>query len=499
MRFTAIATAVLITAAASFAAAPLPEATAAKLPRWRGFNLLEKFTFTGRHQPFLEDDFRMISEFGFNFVRLPMDYRDYIVGGDWVRFDESALAQIDQAVEWGRRYGIHVCLNLHRAPGWTVAQPREDRNLWTDAEAQRVAALHWGMFARRYQGVPNSSLSFNLFNEPASDLTATVYAAVVGKMLDAIRTEDPNRLVLCDGLRWGTKPVPELIPLGVGQMTRGYSPFSLTHFRASWVGDNTKWATPVWPSYAGTNGTLLSPHKGADACHPLVIEGPLAAGSTLRLTLTTLSFKATLTIRGGDAELLRREWVAGPDKGPWAKSEFDPRWKIWKAEGRVDLRVPLNHATNRLELRVTDGDWLTIGEIGITPPRGGQETTVGLENQWTAMPEILHYAPAVPALGALRDRDWLGRETIDPWRSLPSAGCGVMVGEWGAFHKTPHDVVLAWAEDCLRNWKDAGWGWALWNFRGTFGILDSGRDDVRYEIHQGHKLDRRMLELLQRY
>ena len=42
----------------------------------------------------------------------------------------------------------------------------------------------------------------------------------------------------------------------------------------------------------------------------------------------------------------------------------------------------------------------------------------------------------------------------------------------------------------------AGWGWALWNLRGEFGILDSERPDVSYESFRGHKLDREMLELL---
>ena len=74
-----------------------------------------------------------------------------------------------------------------------------------------------------------------------------------------------------------------------------------------------------------------------------------------------------------------------------------------------------------------------------------------------------------------------------------------MVGDWGAYQNTPHPVVLGWAEDCLRNWQDAGWGWALWNFRGSFGIFDSGRKDVTYETFDGHQLDRKYLELLQRY
>jgi endoglucanase len=77
--------------------------------------------------------------------------------------------------------------------------------------------------------------------------------------------------------------------------------------------------------------------------------------------------------------------------------------------------------------------------------------------------------------------------------------CGPGEGEWGAYNKTPHDVVLRWMEDCLSNFKRAGWGWALWNFRGSFGILDSERSDVQYEDYEGHRLDHRMLELLQKY
>jgi endoglucanase len=69
----------------------------------------------------------------------------------------------------------------------------------------------------------------------------------------------------------------------------------------------------------------------------------------------------------------------------------------------------------------------------------------------------------------------------------------------GAPTGTPLDVTLRWAEDSLHNWKDANWEWPLCNFRGTFGILDSERGDVTYEDYHGHQLDRKFLDLLQRY
>ncbi len=91
------------------------------------------------------------------------------------------------------------------------------------------------------------------------------------------------------------------------------------------------------------------------------------------------------------------------------------------------------------------------------------------------------------------------REQIQPWKNLAAQGVGVHVGEWGSYQYTPHPVALAWMKDYLELWKEAGWGWAMWNFRGSFGILDSNRQDVPYENWHGHKLDRKMLDLVQAY
>ena len=69
------------------------------------------------------------------------------------------------------------------------------------------------------------------------------------------------------------------------------------------------------------------------------------------------------------------------------------------------------------------------------------------------------------------------RVPIKSKKESAARGAGVHGGEFGVFSKTPHPVVLAWMKDCLELWKQAGWGWTLWDFR-------------------GHKLDRAMLDLL---
>ncbi|SDJ64628.1 MULTISPECIES: glycoside hydrolase family 5 protein [Bradyrhizobium] len=104
--------------------------------------------------------------------------------------------------------------------------------------------------------------------------------------------------------------------------------------------------------------------------------------------------------------------------------------------------------------------------------------------------------PLIDTRGSTWDRQRLRVELIEKWQPLERLGVPIHVGEWGCFNKTPHDVCLAWMRDLLGLWKEAGWGWSMWNLRGTFGILDSGRSDVTYETFRGHRLDRAMLELL---
>lgn len=86
-----------------------------------------------------------------------------------------------------------------------------------------------------------------------------------------------------------------------------------------------------------------------------------------------------------------------------------------------------------------------------------------------------------------------------PWAELARKGIGVHCGECGCYNRTPYKVFLGWFEDVMDILKTHGIGYALWNFRGSFGILDSGRKDIKYEDYNGHQLDRQLLSILQRY
>ncbi len=262
------------TAAASTAATAKASATQATgpwtptsaqfaIPRWRGFNLLDMFQAFSKQRPVTsEDEFRWIRDWGFNFVRVPMDYWLWI-DSDWQKtrklnpesmynFKSPAFDEIDRIVELGRKYGQHVSLNFHRAPGYCInAADREPFVLWSDPRAEAAFAHHWAVLAQRYRGISELHLSFNLLNEAPSPkegyMSRADYQRVMTRAVDEIRRVSPNRLILIDGLSVGNSVVDEMIPTGVAQSVHAYSPGGISHYRASWVDKNSSFPTPTWP------------------------------------------------------------------------------------------------------------------------------------------------------------------------------------------------------------------------------------------------------------
>ena len=333
------------------------------LPLWKGFNLQEKFThkpdewmdiapeWGAKNEPFRESDFAAIRELGFNFVRLPMSYKCWCDENDWYKLTEKHLKEIDQAVEWGKQYGLHVCINFHRSPGYTIndivfkPEYKEKTRIWDDDETLKACAFHWRHFAERYKGIPNSRVSFNLFNEPTGT-TEEKHDRVIRYLVNEIRSVDPNRLIAIDGYNFS--PSTTLVDLKIAQCARGYTPGIVTHYKAAWSFSPLN-TLPAWPM-KDNNGEL------------------------------------------------------------WDRSRL-----------------------------------------------------------------VKHF---------------------QPWKDIEGRGIGVYVGEFGVYNKTPHDVTLAFLKDNLEIWKENKWGYAMWCFRGSFGVADSGRKDVKYERFKGMKLDRKMVELL---
>lgn len=226
---------------------------------------------------FPEDHFLWMEEWGFNFARLPLDYRFFVEEGDWMKPVESQLKKLDDAVRYGKKHGIHVQINFHRAPGYCCNPPQEANSLFRDSEPLIAFMNLWTVLAKRYRGIPNEELSFDLLNEPAPvapyGATPSNYAAVARAALAAIRAVDPGRFVMSDGWRWGKNPVMELHPFdpAAGEAIHCYEPQALTHYK---VGNpNEKGPCPTWPPAGWTNGVEWLEKNVVDIWRPAIDDG----------------------------------------------------------------------------------------------------------------------------------------------------------------------------------------------------------------------------------
>jgi len=348
-----------------------------KLPRWKGFNLLDFFSpsppSNSGYGQTTEEDLKWMQDWGFDFIRIPMAYPRYLsfdrsrdIAKDEVyNFDPRILEDVDKLIFMAHKYNLHVSLNLHRGPGYCInAGFHEPFNLWKDKEAQEAFNAHWAMWAERYKSISPDKLSFDLLNEPAyiedmndqyakkGQVPGEIYRKVAEGASAVIWKANKERLIVADGNSGGSNVIPELADLNIAQSCRAYYPHYVSHYQASWVWkDPSQAPKPVWPG---------------------VIDG--------------------------------------------------------KQFGRAQLE-----------------------------------------------------------------------EFYKPWIELVEKGTGVHCGEGGCYNRTPHPVFLAWFGDILDILTQHNIGYALWNFRGDFGILDSGRKDIAYTDWYGHKLDSKLLELLKKY
>lgn len=246
-----------------------------KLPAWKGFNLLDFFSPdpSRSRRPTPEDHFRWMRDWGFNFVRVPIAYPNYlaidhskkITPEEVYKIDEARVTEIEKLVTMAHRCGMHVSLNLHRAPGYCInAGFYEPYNLWKDQEAQDAFCFHWNFWAKRFRSVTASKLSFDLVNEPAmredmndqhspsSAVPGAVYRKVAAEAAAAIRKENPARIVIADGNNVGNTVIPEIIDLDIAQSCRGYYPGRISHYKAPWANkDIHNLPEPKWPGKVG--------------------------------------------------------------------------------------------------------------------------------------------------------------------------------------------------------------------------------------------------------
>ena len=189
-----------------------------------------------------EADIRAIAREGFDHVRLPLSARQLIDDSGDLRAE--GLAPIDRTIEWCRRHGLRVVLDLHGAPGGQTGSniddsPRGLPDLFLVGGAYRAQTISlWTQLATRYRD-ETVIAAYDLLNEPLpheyGDRFGPDLVELYRELTSAIRAVDPNHLLTYEGTRWSTD----------------WSIFSEVWDPNSMLQFHKYWSAPDRPSIAG--------------------------------------------------------------------------------------------------------------------------------------------------------------------------------------------------------------------------------------------------------
>ena len=148
-----------------------------------------------------ERDWRLIPTFGFNLVRLPIDYRLLEDDARPKALRPDAWQWLDRAVDAAEAHGLYTILDLHGAQGGQTPNDHTGRagqnKLWGSEENQSRVAWLWTKIARRYRD-RSAVVAYDTLNEPYGG-TKPEIKRVFERSLAAIRSVDPTKLVFAHG------------------------------------------------------------------------------------------------------------------------------------------------------------------------------------------------------------------------------------------------------------------------------------------------------------
>ncbi|WP_415909405.1 glycoside hydrolase family 5 protein [Oleiharenicola sp. Vm1] len=209
----------------------------------RGTNLshwLSQYAGAPRDKFITEEDFKFIARAGFDHVRLPVDEKE--LWTDDGRPNEENFGYLLRALGWARAHGLRAIVDLHtvRSHHFNAANDGGPANtLFRDPAAQQHFLGLWRELSARLHDQPLDAVAYEILNEAVADRDED-WNRLVAAAHAQIRASEPARVIVIGSNKWqGAWKFPALkVPAGDPNLilsVHNYEPFTLTHYRASWV------------------------------------------------------------------------------------------------------------------------------------------------------------------------------------------------------------------------------------------------------------------------
>jgi aryl-phospho-beta-D-glucosidase BglC (GH1 family) len=193
--------------------------------------------FYGHIESFIgAQDFQRVKSWGFNHVRLPIDYFNFFRGAN-LEQDERSFRALDVAIEAAEQAGLLVMLDLHKCPGHDFhSGASEEQPFFTDPVCRADSRRIWSVLAERYGNRP--SVMLEILNEPTAT-DSKIWDKVKDEMFWHIRKAAPKSTIVVGSNKWNSaSEFAHLTPLeddNVLYSFHFYNPVVFTHQMAPWV------------------------------------------------------------------------------------------------------------------------------------------------------------------------------------------------------------------------------------------------------------------------
>lgn len=141
--------------------------------------------------PIKEYYFDDIKNVGFNTVRIPINWWNHTSKNAPYTIDAAWLNRVEQVVDWGLARGLFIELNTHH-----------ETQLFSNFNTYLPMYVSiWTQIATRFKG-KSDHLLFELLNEPHGAPTVANLNEFNTKVVKAIRSSNPTRLIVYSGNQW---------------------------------------------------------------------------------------------------------------------------------------------------------------------------------------------------------------------------------------------------------------------------------------------------------
>ncbi len=137
-----------------------------------------------------EEDMARIAEWGFDHVRLPVDYKLFEGA-----YEEKTFRHMERCVEWCGKFHLNLVIDLHNAEGNVYGKMDVPMPLLTEEKLQQKFIGLWENITRRFQGVETPVMLFELLNE-VSDGSGYLWNRLYRQTVEHIHRIDGKRGIL---------------------------------------------------------------------------------------------------------------------------------------------------------------------------------------------------------------------------------------------------------------------------------------------------------------